>query len=126
EMAFEIRAPHRVWRLVRTESLSVWATAADPTPLSHHPSFLQDVADRAGNRQVEVGAAAAHDDEQLSWSPPRVLPPRRDELGDDLLGHCVRMRQRSARTIDELLYTAALVPLDPLVAGLTADPESLA
>ena len=87
-------------------------------------SFIPVVS--SARRPTVRGAAAAHDDEQLSWSPPRVLPPRRDELGDDLLGHCVRMRQRSARTIDELLYTAALVPLDPLVAGLTADPESLA
>src|SRR5262245_23432823 len=86
EMALEVRAPHRVRRVVPAEVIGVRRAAASALWYPDEAMFLENSADGAGDRQLELGSlpsqyhergapsACAADVQQAAPRPPRCSP----------------------------------------------------
>jgi len=97
-----------------------------PTRLGDQAVALQQVADGAACRPFPCGVLSRENAQQLLGSPGRMMTTSFEQQGERVRGCRVRAGTGPARMILEPLRSVLAVTLDPLVPGLTTDPEAIA
>ncbi len=126
EVALEVRGPEVIGPGRRRGHDAGVGVVTPTAMLLDQPPSGQEVAGRARGRHLQLGLSPLQPVQDLLGAPARMLPPpgadRRRDIGRDP----VRAMMRRPAPLAQSIRAFALVALDPLVAGLPADPVAFA
>src|SRR4030088_1393347 len=124
EPTLEVDAPNIVGGIAMRKRRARWRTASAQPSLHSKALALEQFSYRARCRPDDLRGMPLEPGPYLHRSPGRMFPPRHQAPLRDRSRYCLRVIERSPRTIDQALHAACLVAHQPLVAGPTAHAEA--
>ena len=126
ELAFVVSGPHLAGRVGHERTGTGVGREASAPPRLDEPVPLEDRSHSRGRWQRRVGIPLGDPREELARPPRRVLAPGLDDERLDLGRSLGVLSMPDAGLVVECIDASSAKPGEPLVAGLTADAESLA
>lgn len=126
EVSFEIGGPDFIGFRHGGERPAGMADLATPARRGDQPVSFEDVAGRADGGQFPVGVAFSNKLEEFFGSHIGMSPPGLEDRVADLRRGGMGTTMRTMRPLDESFGALLFVPIDPLVAGFSADAEAVA